>query len=283
MEVDQWLSSCFFTSIGVDTFFSLITSYFCFFVPAFSPCHGKMIAKTKQKNRTELLPTPRWVLTLPYRAVPVRFHSHRIVEEFSSMIQVNNIHCSPDNELSITHCNKTKSSTKTQIKQREWMILKDAGSCECVAWELAFVPICESCSSEEHAFYKRSSLQFRQRHIWEEGKRSGSVTRMPSTAKPETELFITTIEFPGGESGGEREAARDRDWWRRDIEEQCDKRRRDEDHWWRIRRDFDRIDDEQTDQTSSSFRDFDRIEREESMTSKRRTKERERRHFFPFV
>jgi hypothetical protein len=30
------------TSIEVETFFSLIFSYFCFFVPAFSPCHGRL-------------------------------------------------------------------------------------------------------------------------------------------------------------------------------------------------------------------------------------------------
>lgn len=29
------------TSIGVDIFFSEIFSYFCFFVAALSPCHGK--------------------------------------------------------------------------------------------------------------------------------------------------------------------------------------------------------------------------------------------------
>lgn len=28
------------TSTGVDIFFSLIRSYFCFFVIAFKPCHG---------------------------------------------------------------------------------------------------------------------------------------------------------------------------------------------------------------------------------------------------
>lgn len=30
------------TSIDVETFFSLILSYFCFFVPAFSPCQGRL-------------------------------------------------------------------------------------------------------------------------------------------------------------------------------------------------------------------------------------------------
>lgn len=30
------------SSIGVDIFFSLILSYFCRFVAAFSPCHGKL-------------------------------------------------------------------------------------------------------------------------------------------------------------------------------------------------------------------------------------------------
>lgn len=33
------------TSIGVDIFFSLILSYFCFFVPAFNPCQGRLIGK----------------------------------------------------------------------------------------------------------------------------------------------------------------------------------------------------------------------------------------------
>lgn len=44
-----------------------------------------------------------------------------------------------------------------------------AGSCECVAWKLAFIPICESCSSEEHTCDKRRSLQLRQRNIWSLG------------------------------------------------------------------------------------------------------------------
>ena len=30
------------TSTGVDIFFSLIFSYFCFFVAAFRPCHGRL-------------------------------------------------------------------------------------------------------------------------------------------------------------------------------------------------------------------------------------------------
>lgn len=30
------------TSIGVDIFFSLILSYFCFFVAALRPCHGRL-------------------------------------------------------------------------------------------------------------------------------------------------------------------------------------------------------------------------------------------------
>lgn len=32
------------TSIGVDNFFSQILSYFCFFVAAFNPCHGRLYA-----------------------------------------------------------------------------------------------------------------------------------------------------------------------------------------------------------------------------------------------
>jgi hypothetical protein len=31
------------TSIGVKVFFSLILSYFCFFVPALRPCHGRLM------------------------------------------------------------------------------------------------------------------------------------------------------------------------------------------------------------------------------------------------
>lgn len=34
------------TSIGVDNFFSHILSYFCFFVAAFNPCHGRLLTKT---------------------------------------------------------------------------------------------------------------------------------------------------------------------------------------------------------------------------------------------
>jgi hypothetical protein len=34
------------TSIDVDIFLSLILSYFCLFVPAFRPCHGKLVIKT---------------------------------------------------------------------------------------------------------------------------------------------------------------------------------------------------------------------------------------------
>lgn len=36
------------TSMGVDTFFSRILSYFCFFVAAFRPCQGRLNAETKQ-------------------------------------------------------------------------------------------------------------------------------------------------------------------------------------------------------------------------------------------
>jgi len=34
-----------YTSIEVDIFFSLILSYFCFLVPAFSPCQGRLEKK----------------------------------------------------------------------------------------------------------------------------------------------------------------------------------------------------------------------------------------------
>lgn len=38
------------TSIGVDIFFSLILSYFCFLVPAFSPCQGRLKKKLYNGN-----------------------------------------------------------------------------------------------------------------------------------------------------------------------------------------------------------------------------------------
>ena len=39
------------TSTGVNIFFSLILSYFCFFVPAFRPCHGRLgNSKMKKEN-----------------------------------------------------------------------------------------------------------------------------------------------------------------------------------------------------------------------------------------
>ena len=36
-----------FTSIDVATFLSLIFSYFCFLVPAFKPCHGRLKPEDK--------------------------------------------------------------------------------------------------------------------------------------------------------------------------------------------------------------------------------------------
>ena len=39
------------TSTGVNIFFSLILSYFCFFVPAFKPCQGRLgNSKMKKEN-----------------------------------------------------------------------------------------------------------------------------------------------------------------------------------------------------------------------------------------
>ena len=68
------------TSIGVDIFFSLIFSYFCFFVAAFRPCHGneprrKYIRTYPSDSRSSRrdCSMPRWVLIDAYRAVPVRF------------------------------------------------------------------------------------------------------------------------------------------------------------------------------------------------------------------
>lgn len=37
------------TSIGVSIFFSLILSYFCFLVPAFNPCQGRLKNRNKVK------------------------------------------------------------------------------------------------------------------------------------------------------------------------------------------------------------------------------------------
>ena len=39
------------TSTGVNIFFSLILSYFCFFVPAFRPCHGRLGNSKMKKKR----------------------------------------------------------------------------------------------------------------------------------------------------------------------------------------------------------------------------------------
>jgi len=38
------------TSMGVDTFVSLILSYFCFLVPAFSPCQGRLKKENVRKK-----------------------------------------------------------------------------------------------------------------------------------------------------------------------------------------------------------------------------------------
>lgn len=39
------------TSIEVETFFSLILSYFCFLVPAFNPCQGRLQKYQIRNNR----------------------------------------------------------------------------------------------------------------------------------------------------------------------------------------------------------------------------------------
>ena len=66
--------------MGVDIFFSEIFSYFCFFVAAFSPCHGsdprrKYINTYPSDSRSSRrdCSIPRCVLIDAYRAVPVRF------------------------------------------------------------------------------------------------------------------------------------------------------------------------------------------------------------------
>lgn len=45
------------TSAGVSIFFSLILSYFCFFVPALRPCHGRLrtIKKHKQLHYSKII------------------------------------------------------------------------------------------------------------------------------------------------------------------------------------------------------------------------------------
>lgn len=40
--------------MGVSIFFSLILSYFCFLVPAFRPCHGRLRWKTKEVSKYNL-------------------------------------------------------------------------------------------------------------------------------------------------------------------------------------------------------------------------------------
>ncbi len=87
--------------IGVVCFFSPIFSYFCLFVAALSPCHGKLPLKKymktwpkasrssrrdcsisdeatgNQKTCPGNVPLPRWVLILMYRAVPLRLFRSR--------------------------------------------------------------------------------------------------------------------------------------------------------------------------------------------------------------
>ncbi len=87
-------------STEVDTFFSKIFSYFCFFVAAFRPCHGKEPRKkyintypidskssrrdcsnetgggslvTQHQNSFKALPMPMCVFIDAYLAVPVKF------------------------------------------------------------------------------------------------------------------------------------------------------------------------------------------------------------------
>lgn len=43
-------SQIIITSIGVDTFVSLILSYFCFLFPAFSPCQGRLEKENVRKK-----------------------------------------------------------------------------------------------------------------------------------------------------------------------------------------------------------------------------------------
>src|SRR5271167_2365835 len=68
------------TSVGVVIFFSMIRSYFCFLVAAFSPCQGSeprqkysMTYPRDSMSSRRDCSTPRWVLMLAYRAVPVKF------------------------------------------------------------------------------------------------------------------------------------------------------------------------------------------------------------------
>lgn len=63
------------TSIGVSIFFSLILSYFCFLVPAFNPCQGRL------KNRNEVKVWLRFikkggVTWLCVEPSPEKIHKH---------------------------------------------------------------------------------------------------------------------------------------------------------------------------------------------------------------
>lgn len=72
------------TSTGVDIFFSLIFSYFCFLVAALSPCHGRQpLLKYMSTYPRDSISSrrdcsiPRCAFIEAYRAVPVRFLSSR--------------------------------------------------------------------------------------------------------------------------------------------------------------------------------------------------------------
>lgn len=58
------------TSMGVESFFSLIFSYFCFFVAAFSPCHGKLVRLKYIKTYPILSMSSRRLHTHTYKGTP---------------------------------------------------------------------------------------------------------------------------------------------------------------------------------------------------------------------
>jgi len=50
LSPDNLTDSVSNTSMGVDTFVSLILSYFCFLVPALSPCQGRLKKENVRKK-----------------------------------------------------------------------------------------------------------------------------------------------------------------------------------------------------------------------------------------
>lgn len=55
-----WVVKRTFTSMDVETFFSLILSYFCFLFPAFSPCHGRLKPRCSTCHHNERVQEMKW-------------------------------------------------------------------------------------------------------------------------------------------------------------------------------------------------------------------------------